>query len=78
MAFVQRCEEVIGPVDSMRGEFTPDRMEEAVRWAFGEAAAEVLPERKAKAHRPWITDATLALIEQRDEARMRKDWRAEA
>ena len=48
---------------------SPQALEGIVRTIFLQAAANTLPQRIARANQPWISDATLALVDERDAAR---------
>ena len=69
--FVSACAKAIGR-DSI-AQITPDEAAQVMKRSFQEAEAAALPERKVKALRPWISDETLRLIEERDDARRNAD-----
>jgi len=74
--FARVCKEALGTIGSEG--VTPEDAANAVKKGFTEATDKALPERFAKPNRPWISDATLRLIDERDEARRAGDWRWES
>ena len=54
-----------------------DYLEHAIVDALHHSSSAVLPSRQYRAHRPWISQTTLQLIETRDVARANKEYDAE-